>query len=165
MNYFLSFESDVALIERGFGNYDWAIYLTFRITDVEKGLFEQSDTIVARCHRIKSRISTLGYICSGGNHPIPAVGTSVRAHLYRDNGLWRVVLPNGLVSVSDQAELTDADAIRQLRRGMRYTYLLPIESWLLILVIGILLLIVIATITRLRRRKIKAQGVAGSDRT
>jgi hypothetical protein len=46
------------------------------------------------------------------NVMVLAVGTSVRAHLYRDNGLWRVVLPKGLVSVSDQAELTDAEAIR-----------------------------------------------------
>jgi hypothetical protein len=35
-------------IECGFGNYDWAIDLTLRITEVEKGLFEQSTLVVSR---------------------------------------------------------------------------------------------------------------------
>lgn len=56
----LEIGTERSYIERGFGNYDWAIDLTLRITDVEKGLFEQSGTIVARCFRIMSRKSTLG---------------------------------------------------------------------------------------------------------
>ena len=87
-------------VERGFGNYDWAIDLTLKMTEVEKGLFEQSDTIVVRCFRIKSRKSMLECLSLSGNHPILPVGTSVRAHLYKNDRLWRVVLPNGLLSLS-----------------------------------------------------------------
>ena len=147
-------------IVRGFGNYDWAIDLTFRITDVEKGLFEQSDTITARCFRIKSRTSMLECFAPSGNRPIFAVGTSVRAHLYKDEGLWRVVLPNGLVSVSDHSESDHAEAIRQLRS--RFTYLLPLELWLLIFVIAVLVVVIVMIIRLLRRRRLR-RNIATSE--
>lgn len=149
-------------IERGFGNYDYAIDVTLRISNIEKGAFEQSKTIIVRCFRIKLRKSIVEYFSSSGNHPIPGVGTSVRAHLYKDGGLWRVVFPNGLASFSEDVEVTDAEVVRQLKTG--FTYLLPLELWIPILVMGVLLLIVVTTITRLRRRKLAAQSIADSDK-
>jgi len=146
-------------IERGFGNYDYAIDLTFRISNIEKRVFERSETIVVRCFRIKLRKSVMEYFTSSGNRPIPGVGMSVRAHLYKDDGLWRVVFPNGLASLSEDVEVTDAEVIRQLKRGRGFTYLLPLELWIPILVMGVLLLIVVTTITRLRRRKLAVHGL------
>lgn len=118
-------------IERGFGNYDWTIDLTIKTTAIEKGTLTPSDSVVARCFRPKSRKSMMEYVSVSGNHPIPGVGATVRAHLYRIDGLWRVVFPNGLASVSDQPSLSDAPAVGQLQSG-RYTYLLPAEAWALV---------------------------------
>ena len=137
-------------VERGFGNYDWAIDLTLKMTEVEKGLFEQSDTIVVRYFRIKSRKSMLECLSLSGNHPILPVGTSVRAHLYKNDRLWRVVLPNGLVPLSYHAESAHAEVERQIKSA-RFTYLLPLELWLLILIV-IVLVVVIVIIIRLSRR-------------
>ena len=126
----LKIRSERSHIEQGFGNYDWAIYVTIRITKVEKGGFDGSDTIIARCFRIKTRKSLTEYLTPSGNRPIPNAGTTVRAHLYRDRNsdLWRVVFPNGFAPVSDGTQLSDANAIRNLKSG-RFTYLLPIEYW------------------------------------
>ena len=150
----LKIQSERSHIERGFGNYDWAIYITIKITEVEKGAFEESDTIVARCFRIKTRKSLTEYLTPGGNRPIPGAGATVRAHLYRDRGggSWRVVFPNGLASVSEETELSDAEAIRKLRSG-GYTYLLPIELWIVILVVGFPIILVLAFIAHCLRRR------------
>ena len=114
-------------IETGFGNYDWAIDVTLQITNVEKGRFA-GDSIVARCFRIKSRKSVVEYMTPSGNHPIPAPGTMVRAHLYQRDHRWRVVYPNGLVDPQGTTELPDAEPVRQLEGG-GYTYGLPLELW------------------------------------
>ena len=110
-------------IEKDSGNYDWAIDLTIKINDVEKGLYDNSDTIVVRCIRVKSRSSKLGYFGPGGNNPIPGIGTMVRAHLYKSSDLWRIVLPNGLTSVSGGVELTNADILHKLRNKSKPLYL------------------------------------------
>jgi hypothetical protein len=135
-------------IERGFGNYDWAIDLTLKITAVEKGTLASSNTVVARCFRIKSRKSMTEYLSVGGNYPIPGVGTAVRAHLYQRDGRWRVVFPNGLAPVSDRTALTDAAAVGALRGG-GYTYLLPLELWVLIVLILVIATIVLVLVKRL----------------
>ena len=110
----LNITSERSHIEQGFGNYDWAIDLTIRVIDIEKGRFDATDRIVARCFRIKSRNSLMEYLSPSGNRPIPDVGAIVRAHLYRDANVWRVVIPNGLASTQDKAKLTDAYAVQQL---------------------------------------------------
>ena len=71
----------------------------------------------------------LGYVSVSGNHPIPEVGKEVRAHLYRQGGLWRVVFPNGLEPVSSQVHLPDAAAL-PASGSMAFTYWLPVESWI-----------------------------------
>jgi hypothetical protein len=104
-------------VQSGFGNYDWAIDLTLKIQSVEKGekgRFDQSVTLIVRCFRMKTRKSIGEFESVSGNHPIPDVGAGVRAHLYRQGELWRVVFPNGLAPVADHEPLTDAAAIRGL---------------------------------------------------
>ena len=64
----LEVEPERSHVERGFGNYDWAIDVTIAITDIEKGRFEGSDRIVARCFRIKSRRSITEYLTPSGNY-------------------------------------------------------------------------------------------------
>lgn len=113
--------------ETGFGNYDWAIDVTLQVNNVEKGRLE-GDSIVARCFRIKARKSLVEYITDSGNHPIPAPGTMVRAHLYQHEGRWRVVCPNGLADPQGVTELPEAGAVRRLKGG-GYTYWLPLELW------------------------------------
>ncbi len=134
-------------VETGFDDYDWAIDLTLRIEAVEKGQGDPSGTIVARCFRIKSRTSITGYVSVSGNHPIPDVGTRVRAHLYRQGGLWRVVFPNGLAPVSGQAPLTDAAAVGALS-SRAYTFWLPVELWICLAVIVGVFWLILAFINR-----------------
>jgi hypothetical protein len=119
-------------VETGFGNYDWAIDLTIGIQNIEKGQYNPDETIVVRCFKIKSRKSLLESISVSGNEFIPAVGQDVRAHLYRKGGFWRVVYPNGLVPVSNDARLVDAAATPVPYRSTAFTYWLPLELWIFI---------------------------------
>ena len=147
----LGIKTERSHIERGFGNYDWAIDVTIEIDEIDRGRFEDSNTIVARCFRIKSRKTSTEYLTPSGNHPIPDVGTAVRAYLYMSDGLWRVIFPNGFQPLSNDAKLTDAPAVSQLSGG-GYTFLLPIELWIVALVIGVPAALVIVTVVRLLRR-------------
>ncbi len=68
----------------------------------------------------------------------------MRAYLEKDDGSWNVLLPNGIVpldanefeaywsSKTNGPDNPDATEIIALRG--RYTYLLPLELWVLILV-------------------------------
>ena len=138
-----------AHVGSGFGNYDWAIDLTLRIKSVEKGQFDQTETIVVRCFRFKTRKSIFETYTVSGNRPIPDVGARIRAHLYRHGELWRVVFPNGLAPVPDHGPLADAAAIRDLS-SRRYTYWLPVEGWIIFAVIGMFLLLIRRRIRRFR---------------
>ena len=124
----------------GAGNWDWGIYLTFRVESIEKGSFE-GETLEARCFRIKSRRSAYEYLTPTGHYPIPETVTRVRAFLEGGEEAWRVILPNGLLPISpDGRELSEAvPEARQVDalRSHMYTYLLPLEGWLLGFVIGI----------------------------
>lgn len=128
-------EAEPSRVERGFGNSDWGIYLTLRLETVEKGNVSD-EQLEARCFRIKSRRSYFGFISPSGHHPIPETGTRVRVYLKRRNGLWSVVLPNGVTSVENGSgkpggDLQDATEVTQLR-SRRFTYFLPMETWILI---------------------------------
>jgi len=146
-----------AHVERGFGNYDWAIDLNIRVQSIEKGRLDGSDSIVVRCFRLKSRKSAFECLTPSGNHPIPDVGAKVRAHLYRRGGVWRVVFPNGLTALPGQERLLDGDAVEALRS--RFTYWLPFELWIFIALIGALLLPILV-IRRLRRSRPVVSGRA-----
>ena len=58
------------------------------------------------------------------HHPIPELGTQVRAYLQGTHGSWKVVLPNGFV-ILDPNLSSDALEVSQLYSG--FTYALPIE--------------------------------------
>ena len=144
----LRVESEPSQIEQGFGNYDWAIYATIRIDEIEKGQAEGSDTLVARSFRIKSRKSIYESMTPSGNHTIPDVGTRVRAYLAAHEATWQVIYPNGFQPVSGDDELSDADSVARLK-AERYTFLLPLEVW----VAGVLVTMLAVAIIRARRRR------------
>jgi hypothetical protein len=142
-------------VERGGGNYDWAIDLVIAVRDVEKGDVGNATTIVVRCFRIKSRKSMMEFISVSGNHPIPDVGTEVRAYLYGHQGQWRAIFPNGMSSVADapgSPPLKDAVAVVRLPSA-RYTYFLPMEAWYLLAVLAVPLVCVAFVVWRWHARR------------
>jgi len=138
--------------ERGFGNYDWTIDLSLRISQVEKGPWKGDEVVVARCFRIKSRKSMVEFMTPSGNDPIPGVGVAVRAYLYRRDAVWRVVFPNGLQPISDHTVLASGAAMRGLSLP-RYTYWLPLEFWGCGLVVATVIFFVAVLWRRWRRRR------------
>jgi hypothetical protein len=152
-------ESEPSRVERGFGNFDWGIYLTLAVKTVEKG--EISDeTIEARCFRIRSRRSFMEYVTPSGHHPIPETRTLVRTYLEKEGNTWSVMLPNGITSVSDVNDdwpvgnFEDATEVRQLR-SLAYTFLLPMEIWMLLIVVGIPILLGSTLVVRwIRSRRV-----------
>jgi hypothetical protein len=75
----IDIQKERARIETGFGNYDWAIYLTLRVQEVEKGTATEAyKDIVVRCFLIKTRKSAVEYFTRGGHYPIPEIGQTVR---------------------------------------------------------------------------------------
>jgi hypothetical protein len=139
-------------VETGFGNYDWAIDLTIGIQRIEKGQYDPAESIVVRCFKIKSRKSLLEYISVSGNELVPALGQEVRAHLYRQGEIWRVVYPNGLAPVSNHDRLVDTAATPVPARGTAFTYWLPLELWIFISGCWAVPLLVRRLIRRFRQR-------------
>ena len=153
-------ESERSQIERGFGNYDWGIYVTLAIESVEKGQLADTE-IEFRCFRIKSRRSAMEYFTPSGHRPIPGTGTKVRVYLHGEKPNWSPVLPNGITppdanddeSVWPDGRLTDASEIRELG-SLLYTYVLPLELWgILVFVVAPVAIVATVFIRRLRRRK------------
>jgi hypothetical protein len=137
-------ESEPSRFERGSGNSDWGIYLTLRVETIEKGNVSD-EQLEARCFRIRSRSSMAGYLTPSGHHPVPAIGARVRVYLERENDSWSVVLPNGITSVEHAnglpgGSLHDAPEVTQLQ-SRKYTYVLPSEIWMLLIVLGSLMLL------------------------
>ena len=161
-------ESERSRSERAFGNYDWGIYVTLAIENVEKG--QLSDTeIEFRCFRIKSRRSAMEYFTPSGHRPIPGTGTRVRVYLYGEKPNWSPVLPNGITppdanddeSVWPDGRLTDASEIRELG-SLLYTYVLPLELWgILVIVVAPVAIVATVFIRRFRRRKTRVLNATG----
>lgn len=149
-------EAEEATLGRGLGNSDWGIYLTLQVESVEKGKVDRG-TLEARCFRIKSRRSIQEYLAPSGHHPIPEVGTRVRACLTKRAGSWDVVLPNGIAAEgnADSARdvLADAQEVAQLR-SLAYTYILPLEGWLLVLLIGAPVTMCVGWLRRHKKRSL-----------
>jgi hypothetical protein len=79
----------------GLGNYDWGIYVTLAVENVEKG--ELTDTeIEFRCYRRKQRRTNPPE--SSGHRPIPGTGTTIRAYLNGGEPTWFAALPNGITA-------------------------------------------------------------------
>ncbi len=147
-------ESEPSTFERGLGNSDWGIYLTLHVETVEKGDV-QGESLEVRCFRTKSRRSMQEYLTPSGHHPIPEIGTRVRAYLKRRASSWDVVLPNGIAAHGDgqpsSVVLPDAKQVSKLQ-SLAYTYILPLEGWLLVVLIGLPVLVCIGWLRRRRRR-------------
>ena len=127
-------ESESSTLEPGFGNSDWGIYLTLSVDSVEKGTITD-EALEARCFRVRKRRSARECLTPSGHHPIPENGTRVRVYLQKSDGSWHIVLPNGIaaddVGQPSGEALSDAKEITQLR-SLSYTFVLPLEAWLLL---------------------------------
>lgn len=154
-------ESESSTFEPGFGNSDWGIYLTLELETVEKGDIAE-DSVEARCFRIKTRRSVQEYFSPSGHHPIPEVGTRVRVYLRRHNTSWDVVSPNGIAVIGDGQQssqvVPDAREVRQLR-SFAYTFILPLEVLLLLVVCGLAIVIFIVW----RRKQSKRVSLAAAN--
>ncbi|MAI71125.1 MAG: hypothetical protein CMM01_09460 [Rhodopirellula sp.] len=152
-------ESERSRIERGFGNYDWGIYLTLTVETVEKGDFSQP-RIEAWCFRVKSRRSATEYLSVAGHDPIPGVGTKVRVYLKRNGTSWDVVIPNGITphdadtneAVRPDGSLGQASELASLS-GLMYTYLLPLELWGLVFFVFLPIAFCVFLVARYWRRR------------
>jgi hypothetical protein len=144
----IEIEPEPSRFEPGFGNSDWAIYLTLSVDAVEKGNVT-AEKLVARGFRVRFRRSLVEYFTPSGHHSIPGTGTRVRADLTMEDGRWNIVLPNGLKSAPEgngqtDGALQDAAQVAQLEnQGRAFTFLLPLEVWILMMVAVIPFLVVI----------------------
>ncbi len=159
-------ESEPSRFERAFGNSDWGIYLTLRSENIEKGNVSD-EQLEARCFRIRSRRSLLGFVTPSGHHPIPGTGTRVRVYLEKENGSWSVVLPNGITSVENATELPggnlqDATEVTQLR-SRAFTYFLPMEIWILVGIPILVVTLLFRWFWRRRQRKRMSGATEQSD--
>jgi len=143
--------------EPGVGNTDWGIYLTLDVEKVVRGI-TQDGPLEARCFRVRQRRSLVESLTPSGHHPVPAVGTRVRAYLNGEAVAWRVVLPNGILALDGSLE--DAPEVWALNRG-GYTLGLPLELWAVALGAGLVGWSITALVRRVRRRS--AGGAGGGD--
>ena len=160
-------ESERSRINAAFGNVDWGIYLTLSVEAVEKGSVPD-EQLEVRCFRIKCRRMLSDMFAPSGHYPIPGTGTRVRAYLEKDDDSWNVSFPNGIVpadaneyagywsSYWNGPENPDATEIMALHA--RYTYLLPLELWVLILLALGLLKLAVALVRWLITRNCSRTG-------
>ena len=155
-------ESERSRIEGAFGNYDWGIYVTLAVEAVEQGQYSEP-RIEFRCFRIKHRRSAGEYISPSGHRPIPGKGTSVRAYLYPRDGKWVAALPNGITAPDAKddesvirSDLADAPEIAALQ-SRRYTYVLPLEIWVVIAAFAVLILLIVLFTRWIVRREMRVQ--------
>jgi len=151
-------EPERSLVERGFGNYDWAIYVQISIEAIEKGNLDASE-IEIRCFRVKSRRSATESLSVTGHRPIPQVGTKVRVYL---DGA-EPVLPNGITlttAIDDASVGFDHGAVEAVEvsklKSRAFTYFLPIETMGL-LVVGLLIGTGIVGLRRIQSAKSKSR--------
>lgn len=127
-------ESERSLVEKGFGNYDWGIYVTLSIENVEKGELEEAE-IEVRCFRVKSRRSATERLSVTGHRPIPQVGTRVRVYFNETDG-FEPILPNGITlsTANDDSSVDVGYALVEARKvshlsSLAFTFLFPLELW------------------------------------
>lgn len=131
----------------GFGNYDWGVYCSLLVTGIDKGAgVSEGSTIVVRCHRPKFLKSFDCFAC-GYHFPIPEVGQSVRVYLHQTGQGYAALDPNGFTPAGSEP-LVQAAAVQRLPHG-RYTYLLPIEFWIVMVVPAIFMWALAAGIRRI----------------
>jgi hypothetical protein len=146
----IEIQSEHSRVEGGFGNYDWGVYHRLRVREVEKGeSAEAGEEIVARCFVVQMRKSTWEYIGPQSHGPIPETGQIVRAYLRKTDNTYAVLHPNGYESPTGTPVVQSA-AVKRLRKG-GYTYLLPLELWIIIGLFAALVTSVVCLIINVRR--------------
>ena len=146
-------QSEPATFDRAFGNSDWGIYLTLKVESVERGTVA-GHTLEARCFRTRMRRFLGEYATPSGHHPIPEAGTRVKAFLKQNSSGWSVVLPNGLEPIGGTG--SDAETVSSLS-SRRFTYLLPLEVWLVLLVLSLPVIFCLRLFKQRRRSAESAQ--------
>jgi hypothetical protein len=147
----IEIRDEPSTVERGLGNRDAGVYCSLLIKTVEKGKgLQPGDTIIVRCFVASQRRSCFESIGLAGHDPIPRPGQIVRVHL--EEGLpYSVVYPNGFTPASRQP-IAEAEQIHKLRhQGPRFSFLLPLEAWALLVGVGFLILGVVWFARLLRR--------------
>jgi hypothetical protein len=136
----------------GFGNYDWRVYVTLHVRDVEKGhTAAAGEKMVVECFVIKSRKFQIDYIDWESHYPIPETGQLVRAHLWRFDESYLVIDPNGFTPV-DKRPLVPSAAVSKLYSATPvYSYLLPLDVWILVAVLAALVVSSICLAVNARR--------------
>jgi len=160
----LRIETERSQLNPGFGNYDWAIYVTLAVEQVVKGRLDD-DAIEFKCFRVKYRRSLTEYFGPGGHRWIPGTGTRICAYLNMRESGWMAALPNGLTE-PESVEYTNMDfrpgtklsTTAQItgRHSRRYTFFLSLESWLIVCLVSALLKIMSILFTRMFARRRKA---------
>jgi hypothetical protein len=146
----IEIQSERSRVESGFGNYDWGVYSRLLIREVEKGdSVGVGQEIVARSFVVRSRKSAMEYLSLQSHSPIPEMGLIVRTYLQRDGDAYEIVHPNGYAS-TDGTSLVQSAAVIRLRKG-GYTYLLPLELWIIGGLFAALVASVVCVIINIRR--------------
>ncbi len=152
-------ETERSQIDHAFGNYDWGIYITLGIEEVEKGQLQDTE-IEFRCFRVKSRRSETEYLTPSGHRPIPGTGERVRVYLNGKKPNWVAVLPNGITSpnanddesVWSGGHLSDATEVLELR-SLLFTFVLPLEVWGILVIFVAPVAIMVTTLRRKAKRR------------
>jgi hypothetical protein len=137
----------------GFGSFDFAIYYRIAVNTVERGEgVKPGDELVARCFRAKTLLSfvqTVGWL--SGHHPIPKPGQPVPAYLQRRGLAYHAIYPNGFTPMGG-GQLVELDS-RQLRSWLPpFTLLLPLDLWVLVVILVLLLVAILAVFGPKSRR-------------
>jgi hypothetical protein len=137
------------------GSFDYAILCSIAVESVEKGEgIKPGEQLIASCFRPKTRLGFLQQISLQGHWPVPAPGQQVRAYLVRGRGTYSVVHPNGFTP-TDSGRLIEANELAQLGRWSPvFTFLLPLELWVLTAVVVVPAAIVVVVVPRPRLRKV-----------
>jgi hypothetical protein len=137
------------------GSFDYVILCSIAVESVQKGEgIKTGEELVARCFRPKTRLGLLQQDSLQGHWPVPAPGQQVRAYLVRGRGTFSVVHPNGFAP-TDSGRLIEADELAQLGRWSPvFTFLLPLELWVLIAMVVVPAAVVVVVVPRPRLRKV-----------
>jgi hypothetical protein len=125
----IEIRSEASQIEPGFGNSDWIVYHTIAIEHVDKGHIA-GNSLTAKSFIKRKRLALLpGW---SGHRPLPNHRQTVKVFLNQQGGEYLVVYPNGFVSDDSLHEFPGVAQMRNPR--IPFTFVLPLEFWLLILV-------------------------------
>ena len=143
------------------GSFDYAILCSIAVDSVEKGGgVKPGEQLVARCFRPKTRLSFVQLNSLQGHWPVPAPGQQVRAYLVTGRGTYSVVHPNGFTP-TDGGRLIEADEVAEVGRWSPvFTFLLPLELWVLLAVVVVPAVVVVVIVPRRRLRQVLKLALA-----